>query len=121
MIGKEGHERIIQAIHEVKMQIHRMVLDEKARLSCLLSGGHSFKWARNIHGDQIIFLSNGNRSEWLCQKCGAGIFRADLHSDQGDESPLLCRSRSSALLGRQKVGEPVDGEEGDDVTNASGQ
>jgi hypothetical protein len=47
--------------------------------------GHVLRWVRDIYGDQIIFLSDGNRSEWRCERCGCYKFLPTLH-DPGELS-----------------------------------
>ena len=39
---------------------------------------HDWQFARNIYGDEIN-LMNG-RSWWVCNKCGAGSVRRELHT-----------------------------------------
>jgi len=41
---------------------------------------HDWRFARNIYGDEIIFM-NGKRSEWHCLKCRGQQFRNALHSE----------------------------------------
>ena len=48
-----------------------------ARWKCARKG-HSLQWVRNVYGDSINFISNGNRSEWRCECCGTFQFRPEL-------------------------------------------
>lgn len=63
------------------MRIFRyLFLRIRARWRCFRAGGHVLKWFRNIYGDQI-HACDGNRSEWVCTRCGSYHFRSELYQE----------------------------------------
>lgn len=47
---------------------------------CIFTTGHSFKFVRNIYGDEIIYCG-WNRSEWQSYLCGHYKFEKELQDD----------------------------------------
>ena len=45
---------------------------------------HTFKFDRNIYGDEII-ERGWKRSLWRCSKCGASTARNELHSARAEK------------------------------------
>lgn len=78
-------KRTISTCRTVWHWLRCLVLTLRARWQCFRTG-HSLKWVRNIYGDEIVFASNGNRSEWKCTHCGIYHFRPELHRENADKA-----------------------------------
>ena len=48
---------------------------------------HTFKFDRNIYGDEII-ERGWKRSLWRCSKCGASTARNELHSARAEKEAM---------------------------------
>lgn len=43
---------------------------------------HEYEFVRNIYGDEVIFATNWNRSEWKCKKCGKHKLMSELYDKE---------------------------------------